>query len=278
MKDTERPEYLNISFQRTVPTQPTRAISPRTKARVLALIVLAVAYSFFEHSRTLRHHDMGRTAYLASQAKLFDRFYASPPSRAKSLVVGTFVACASVGVYELLALAIYALLQAKHYGSHTNIDSHGEGLHPATPQFRLKRLLRVFVLSEVVVVVAFVVAEVASRGQLPTEIRDFATAQDARLRASASLQLGALIVMALTVLSWVGLWRLWVRGRTIFSAAWVISLGFLFFMGPYIHSSLAEVLSDLTVAVNGLIFGLLYFSDLRHTFRKQVASENVPTA
>jgi hypothetical protein len=69
---------------------------------------------------------MGRAAYLISEAKFFDRFCAKPPSRPGSLAEGVFVAGANVGTYELLALAIYALIKPKNgkSGFDENSEKH----------------------------------------------------------------------------------------------------------------------------------------------------------
>jgi hypothetical protein len=77
-------------------------------------------------------------------------------------------------------------------------------------------------------------------------------------------------MLGLTVLAWVGLWFLWKWGRALFTGAWIFSIVLVGVGGPYVLSGVAEVLSDLTIAINGAILGLIYFSDLKRQFGNRI--------
>jgi hypothetical protein len=77
---------------------------------------------------------------------------------------------------------------------------------------------------------------------------------------------GLSALMILGIVSWVALWRGWRSGRRLYTATWICSLPTYVIGTPHITgalTSIAELLSTLTA---GLIFGLLYFTEIRARF------------
>jgi len=123
------------------------------------------------------------------------------------------------------------------------------------------------ILSEIVLGLASVSALSKSRKLFP---------QVPHPRISTAVALGSLAMLALTFLGYIGLWRMWRSARGVFTTAWLLSLIFLAVGGPYVLTSAAEVLVDLTVAINGAILALIWFSELRGEFGGPVADRGMP--
>jgi len=135
----------------------------------------------------------------------------------------------------------------------------------------LVRTLRSLILCEIGLSLIGMVVYVASRHSLPPEIQRFLTGH--RQRAWSSGDWLLLLSLVLAVFSWIGLWRLWQKGRALYTAATVTGVAGTALIGPYVRSGPVEAMFGLGLIVTGLIFGVTYFSDLRHHFDRAV----VPT-
>lgn len=92
----------------------------RAKARFLALLILSISLSFALYfafySYAVSCGAMGKEAFLQSEARRFDKFYAQP----RGLLTGASIVriCARtglyigalIGLYELVALGIYKVM------------------------------------------------------------------------------------------------------------------------------------------------------------------------
>ena len=132
----------------------------------------------------------------------------------------------------------------------------------------LARILRILVVCEIVVGVAWIVLREVAPGLLPAELRRFVAEQESREWDAAEWALGglAVVVFGIYVVSWIALLRLSPRGRALYTAAWAVNLVCAPFLGPDVDSGPGAALSQVSVLLSGIIFGLLYFSELRHRF------------
>lgn len=132
----------------------------------------------------------------------------------------------------------------------------------------LARILRILVVCEIVVGVAWIVLREAAPGLLPPELRSFVAGQESREWGVAEWALGGLdiVVFGICVASWIALIRLSPRGRALYTAAWALSFASAPFHEPHPDSAPGQALVQLGVLLAGVIFGLLYFSELRHRF------------
>ena len=83
----------------------------RTAARVMAAVLLVLAGSVGGYLAESRRSSLGKEAFLASQTKRFESTYSLGP---ESYFVGGAVAVVGfIGVYELLACGIYAVIRPR---------------------------------------------------------------------------------------------------------------------------------------------------------------------
>ncbi len=132
----------------------------------------------------------------------------------------------------------------------------------------LARVLRILVVCEIVVAVAWIVLRETAPGLLPAELQSFVAEQESREWSGAEWVLGGLdiVVFGICVWSWIALIRLSPRGRALYTAAWALSLALTPFREPHADSGPGQALNQLSVLLSGMTFGLLYFSELRHRF------------
>lgn len=89
---------------------------------------------------------------------------------------------------------------------------------------------------------------------LPDPVRTFASTQE-----MSPILLGlAALVLVLTVVGWVSVWRGSPRARMLYGAAWLGGLVLIPFAGPYITTGGAEVFDSIAATAGGAILGLLF--------------------
>jgi hypothetical protein len=96
----------------------------RTKARVYAVAAVGVLLGLGDIALHSIRHAMGKDAYLASQARLFDRMY-STVHQGRSLVFGVVTAGLFLGLYELIAAGLLAMLQSRRDRNAVSATSGG---------------------------------------------------------------------------------------------------------------------------------------------------------
>jgi hypothetical protein len=81
-------------------------------ARLVALIILGLLNAVVYERLTYSEHARGKTVFMAAQERRFDTFYADPHMIPFLRLVGSalLMSAVIVGVYELLAFAIRALI------------------------------------------------------------------------------------------------------------------------------------------------------------------------
>jgi hypothetical protein len=98
-------------------------MTARPKSRVLAAAVFSILLAFEGHQLDAERHAMGKEAFLATQATDFDRYYAAKPPRGHLSRIGLCMGLAIPGIYEVLALGIYALIKPRK----RNLDAQDTG-------------------------------------------------------------------------------------------------------------------------------------------------------
>ena len=139
---------------------------------------------------------------------------------------------------------------------------------PAPPRLdSLHRLLRILIACEITFGIAWVVATLMLERSLPPALMGFVQEQRKGLEWGLVDWLGTSCLI-LFIVGWIGLWRLWWRSRTIYTAAWCLGVLSCFFMGPRVSLGPPEAASTLSTGAGGLILGVIYLTDLRHRFGK----------
>jgi hypothetical protein len=135
----------------------------------------------------------------------------------------------------------------------------------------LKIVLRVAILAEIVLAVTSAVWDIAFETRFPEPLRNYLDSEksDAWSIADNVVLIVGVPTLIAMIVGWIGLWRLWRPARSIYLYSWVAGLLLTALSGPTVFSALAYMLSDAAVLSAGLIFGLIYFSDLRHAFGRQ---------
>ncbi len=132
-------------------------------------------------------------------------------------------------------------------------------------------LLKRLIAAQIVLFCAMMFLDPAFADLLPPELIEYNNrlAEDETenfLRLTFGLPLLALYLSALFFL-----WRLKRFGRTLFTATWAVSLLLTGALKPAAYHAVSEVFGHVFALIDGLIFGLIYFSDLRFHFSKKPA-------
>jgi len=75
-------------------------------------------------------------------------------------------------------------------------------------------------------------------------------------------------LLAAYTTAYVLMYKLKPFGRTLFLWISIISVFIYFFMGPQITDELTSILSDVSLLLDGVILGIIYFSPLKDKFSK----------
>ena len=128
--------------------------------------------------------------------------------------------------------------------------------------------LRGCILLEITLAVALMLIGVVGEPFLPEPLRAYVEAQsDAALTPRELILLPLdLLVLALAVTAWVGLWRGWRKSRRLYTAVSALTLPLLLFHPADVASGVSNFLEATAAMVAGVILGLLYFSELRHRY------------
>jgi hypothetical protein len=133
----------------------------------------------------------------------------------------------------------------------------------------LQKTLRRLILGEIILSVVIVTMGFLEERFLPAELRsylDIVAAQDLSIKDGLVIALGV-PHMILLIVSWLALWQGWRSGRLLYTLTWISSAPLLGLCAPLISGPVVASLEPLVSLVSGLILGLLYFSELRFTYK-----------
>ena len=78
--------------------------------------------------------------------------------------------------------------------------------------------------------------------------------------------------------AWIGLVLFWRGARRLYVISWVLGVLLVLFSGARVDTSIGAMFGELSAVAGGVIFGLVYFSDLARRFERAPAERAVPTA
>lgn len=136
------------------------------------------------------------------------------------------------------------------------------------------KIFRILVLAEILLVIAVIVSDVATRGQLPEELRRFhegAAEFGAEMGARQwVLVFGGLSLAALALASLIGLLFLWRPARLLYTLSYVLAFPVLLLAGPNVSTAITDTISELASFLGGVLWALIYFSPVKQYFETDV--------
>jgi hypothetical protein len=136
----------------------------------------------------------------------------------------------------------------------------------------LTTYFRALLLIYSVLIFGEILSDSATRDSLPEALRKFQEEDwkhdlsDEKADLLATISIGALSLMPFSI---IGLFLLWRRARTLFTAYLLFMAISVVLSGPTVQSELTSVLSFMDTIISGLILGMIYFSPLRDYFDKK---------
>ena len=134
---------------------------------------------------------------------------------------------------------------------------------------QLEKVLRLSIIAEITLTASSIATQFLLVNLLPPELRVFDAQRSARHNSGLTIipRILYILVLILSIVSWVKLWRLDRDGRALYTTAWACSIPIIIPLGPFIHSGLGYAIDTTSSVVGGFILGILYFSDLRSRFK-----------
>jgi len=133
----------------------------------------------------------------------------------------------------------------------------------------LKTLLRLLIVAEILLGGLGAALDIALEPRLPEPLRSYLAADSESWSTTDNIMLCIGIpTLIATIVSWIGLWRLWPSARPIYLYSCVAGVLLVAFLGPSVSSAVGTMFSEGAMLVAGFILGLIYFSDLRHAFER----------
>jgi phosphoglycerol transferase MdoB-like AlkP superfamily enzyme len=133
-----------------------------------------------------------------------------------------------------------------------------------------KRLLRILVVAELLMIVLGVAVALLTEPSLPEPLRDWVQAE-AEVEPTAGFLVltgfGFLMVVALVV-SNIGLFFFWRFARPLYLVTTLAPVLLLPAFGPDVSSGWAAMFDDLGMILSGIIIALIYWSPLRDLFER----------
>jgi hypothetical protein len=128
-----------------------------------------------------------------------------------------------------------------------------------------RTLFRAVVLTSVALTIVAGWLVTATRHQLPSPLREYATS-DLPLPGWL-VAIGGLMVL-LTIVTAVGLYRFWRPARWLYLASIALAYAVAPLAPPVVQTSLASAVQSLGAVLSGVMVGLMYFSAVAEEFRR----------
>ena len=131
-----------------------------------------------------------------------------------------------------------------------------------------KKLLRFLIVIEIVTLLVGAMISVIEEKYLPVEIQSYLRAQD-EIPVLLPFIILAGLFLFLKAISNIGIFCLWRHARFLYLLVTVIDIIGGVFTGDGVEPVLGRAFFEACFVINGLILGLLYFSDAKVFFEKK---------
>jgi hypothetical protein len=143
-----------------------------------------------------------------------------------------------------------------------------------------RNLLWILVAIQVLLTFASVGAQGFFGWTLPPVLAEYSHSQFAASPFSSPGSVFQLLLLVITSLAaftaWIGLVFFWRGARRLYIVSWMLGTLLTLFSGARVDTSLGAAFGELSALVGGVIFGLIYFSDLARRFERTPAERAVP--
>ena len=143
-----------------------------------------------------------------------------------------------------------------------------------------RHLLWILVAVQVLLTFASVGAEGFFGWTLPPVLKEYSHSRFATSPFSSPGGAFHLILLVTTSLAafaaWISLVFFWRGARRLYVVSWMLGTLLTLFSGARVDTSMGAMFGELSALVGGVIFGLIYFSDLARRFERAPASQAAP--
>ncbi len=144
--------------------------------------------------------------------------------------------------------------------------------NPFGVEMNMKKVLHLLIIAEIVFASLGIIIDLYLEKTLPQEIQEYIVRSEmAEITYSQffAVIFGVLLIILLIV-AWIGLWKLWRPARRLYTLCWLCGLPIYLFLEPVVYyTPLGAIFSEICTLSAGMIFGAIYFSELKMTFMKQ---------
>lgn len=130
-----------------------------------------------------------------------------------------------------------------------------------------KQLLQILVVANVLCAFASVGAEAFFGWTLPPVLAQYQLDRFHTMRFGILRLVGMGVCSLLAFTAWIGLARLWRPARSLYLVSWAAWLLFILLTGARVRTSVSSVFSALEALTAGMIFCLVYFTELAREFQ-----------
>jgi len=143
-----------------------------------------------------------------------------------------------------------------------------------------RHLLWILVAVQVLLTFASVGSEGFFGWTLPPVLSEYSRSQFAASPFSSPASMARLVLLVVTscaaFAAWIGLACFWRGARRLYVVSWVLGTLLILTSGARVDTSMSAMFSELSALVGGVIFGLIYFSELARRFERAPAERPVP--
>ena len=126
---------------------------------------------------------------------------------------------------------------------------------------------RIFVIAELVVFLATIVADLGTSSMLPEPLKAYVESSQTELTPMFGLAvLLGLSVLALAFISVIGLLIPWRPARILYTLSYLLSFPIYLMVGPTVSTEVTGFLTSLGMFLGGVVWALIYFSPLKVHF------------
>ena len=139
------------------------------------------------------------------------------------------------------------------------------------------RILKALVAAEAIFSILSMTIGLALEKDLPSSLQAFISEQNSQPMNFAR-GIVSLVALVAVVVAWIGLWRLKVWARTLYSIASVAGFLVMPFYGPVVSDGTANMVGQLAVTAGGATLALIWLSPISNYFNPSNESPSADAA